>query len=98
MKRKIFISLLAIVLFTSLCFFIKPILTHSNNKVDIQEPAAIVEVVETQPEKAAVIEYKKTTIYTTTKLNMRDAASLNSKVVKVLPMNTKLTKIGKEGE
>lgn len=98
MKRKVFISLLTIVLFIVLCFFIKPIKPQSNTENIIQQPEAIVEIVEAKEyPKEPVIEYKKETIYTTTILNMRDAASLNGKVVKVLPMNTKLTKIGKEG-
>lgn len=62
----------------------------------MEEPVS--EVIETVPAKISQKQYKKETVYTTTAVRMRAGASLNAKIIKVLKINTKLTKIGTEGK
>lgn len=61
-----------------------------------EEPVS--QVIESAPAQITQKQYKKETVYTTTSVRMRAGASLNAKIIKVLKINTKLTKIGTEGK
>jgi uncharacterized protein YgiM (DUF1202 family) len=54
-------------------------------------------VVEVEEEEVVPV-FNETTVYTTGSVNLRQGPGTDTKIVKVLSVNTELTKIGEEGD
>lgn len=96
-KRKKRIYLFCCILLTFLIIFsfikkLSNINTINNNDIDTKENIIIEN--EVQEEK---IEPEKITVYTTTAVHIRAAASLDSQIISTIGINTELIKIGEEG-
>lgn len=97
-KRKKRIYLFCCILLTFLIIFsfikkLSNINTINNNDIDTKENIIIEN--EVQEEK---IEPEKITVYTTTAVHIRAAASLDSQIISTIDINTELIKIGEEGD
>jgi regulatory protein YycI of two-component signal transduction system YycFG len=94
-KRKKRIYLFCCILLTFLIIFSffkkisSPKTTIINNDISIEENITI---------ENEIIEPEKITVYTTTTVHIRAAASLESQIISTIGINTELIKIGEEGD
>lgn len=98
-KRKKRIYLFCCILLTFLIIFSffkkisSPKTTIINNDINVEENITIENEIQEE-----IIEPEKITVYTTTTVHIRAAASLDSQIISTIDTNTELIKIGEEGD
>ena len=98
-KKRIYLFCCILLTFLIIFSFLKKIsninTTIIDNNININTEENVIIENEIQEE---IIEPEKITVYTTTTVHIRAAASLESQIISTIGINTELIKIGEEGD